>query len=906
MSMRMKAILTVATLAGGALIGELHAQEKGDAMQPIATVEGVSEYVLDNGARILLYPDPSASSISVNMTVLVGSRHEGYGEAGMAHLLEHMLFKGTPLHPDVPKVLQDRGAQFNGTTWLDRTNYYETLPASGDNLEFAIRLEADRLVNSFVRGEDLQSEMTVVRNEFESGENSPQRVLMQRIQAAAFEWHNYGKSTIGNRSDIERVPITNLRDFYRRHYQPDNIVVIIGGKFESAEALKLVQKYFGVLDRPQRAKNSTYTEEPPQDGERTVVLRRVGDVKLVGAAYHVPASSHEDFAAVQVLAAVLGIEPAGRLYKDLVETKLATSSFSAAFETHDPGMLLVGCEVSKDDSIEAARAALLKSVERTGADVTDAEVDRAKQNLMKEREMVVKSVNGVVSQLSEWSARGDWRLFFLHRDRLEKVTAEEVRRVATAYLQRNNRTVGLFIPTDDAERVKVPARPSVADLVSDYQGREAVETGELLDPDPIAIQERIQYADVNGLRVALLPKKTRGNAVRMTLNLRYGDEASLQGSEAAIELLPRMITRGADGMSHDEFEQELDKYRANLRASGGRGLLTVSLEVQRENLGSAMELVRKAVRKPTLADDELEVVRRAAIASLEARQSEPRGLAMRSIRRSLSGRDPGDLRYVPTFEEDIARYRSTTIEQIRTLHGLLGSAGEVTLVGDFDPAEVLAALGALSKTWEPKVAYTRIDDPAVEVDPVKENILTPDKANAVYIAGLRFPMRDDHPDFAALTVGNFILGGGSLSSRLGDRVRQKEGLSYGVGSQLRSHPVDASTTFSIFAIVNPQNREKLTEVIHEELERFRKDGITAEELERATQSILESAKLERGQDAALAGVIASNLFAKRDLKFQRDFEARIEELSVEDVNTAWRKHIDWSRASEILAGDFEP
>ncbi|MEM9645446.1 MAG: pitrilysin family protein, partial [Planctomycetota bacterium] len=206
----------------------------------VTEIEGISEYRLGNGTQVLLFPDSSKDVVTVNMTVFVGSRHEGYGEAGMAHLLEHMLFKGTPEHPNVPKSLQDRGAQFNGTTWLDRTNYYETLPASDDNLEFAIRLEADRLVNSFIRGEDLESEMTVVRNEFERGENAPIRVLMQRMQAVAYEWHNYGKSTIGNRSDIERVPIVNLRRFYRKFYRPDNIMVTVAGKFEPEAALKLI------------------------------------------------------------------------------------------------------------------------------------------------------------------------------------------------------------------------------------------------------------------------------------------------------------------------------------------------------------------------------------------------------------------------------------------------------------------------------------------------------------------------------------------------------------------------------------------------------------------------------------------------------------------------------------------
>src|SRR5207247_3826519 len=242
------------------------ASRADDAPRKVATVEGVTEYRLANGARVLLFPEASRPTITVNMTVLVGSRHEGYGETGMAHLLEHMVFKGTPSHPDVPKALRDHGANFNGTTNVDRTNYFETMPATDENLEFGIHLEADRLVNSYVKREDLLSEMTVVRSEFESGENNPQRILNQRMMAAAHEWHNYGKSTIGNRSDIERVPIENLQAFYRKHYQPDNITLVVAGKFDEKKALDLIQKHFGRLKKPTRKLDQTYTEEPAQDG----------------------------------------------------------------------------------------------------------------------------------------------------------------------------------------------------------------------------------------------------------------------------------------------------------------------------------------------------------------------------------------------------------------------------------------------------------------------------------------------------------------------------------------------------------------------------------------------------------------------------------------------------------------
>src|SRR6478736_5460533 len=266
-------------LASGVLF---HPPAEAAPPRKAASVEGITEYQFDNGLRLLLFPDNSQSKVTVNLTVLVGSRHEGYGETGMAHLLEHMVFKGTPKHPNVPKALQEHGAQFNGSTSVDRVNYYETLAASDENLEFALRMEADRMMNSFIKKSDLDSEMTVVRNEFERGENSPDRVLGQRIESAAFAWHNYGKSTIGNRSDIERVPIENLQAFYKKYYQPDNVVVIVAGKFEEAKALELATKYFGSIPKPARKLDPAYTEEPPQDGERTVVLRRVGDLAAVG------------------------------------------------------------------------------------------------------------------------------------------------------------------------------------------------------------------------------------------------------------------------------------------------------------------------------------------------------------------------------------------------------------------------------------------------------------------------------------------------------------------------------------------------------------------------------------------------------------------------------------------------
>jgi zinc protease len=222
------------------------------ALTKVASVEGITEYSLPNGLRVLLFPDPSKPTTTVNITYMVGSRHEGYGETGMAHLLEHMVFKGTPRHPNVPQELTEHGAQPNGTTWLDRTNYFETFSATDTNLVWALDLEADRMVHSNIAKKDLESEFSVVRNEFESGENDPGSVLMERTISTAFLWHNYGKSTIGARSDIEQVPIGRLQAFYRKYYQPDNSMLVIAGKFDENRAMQLVREKFGRIPRPHR------------------------------------------------------------------------------------------------------------------------------------------------------------------------------------------------------------------------------------------------------------------------------------------------------------------------------------------------------------------------------------------------------------------------------------------------------------------------------------------------------------------------------------------------------------------------------------------------------------------------------------------------------------------------------
>lgn len=900
----------LASLAAVALISSLQNALAADEPQFVRDVEGIIEFRLSNGLQVLLFPDESSPKVTVNLTVFVGSRHEGYGEAGMAHLLEHMVFKGTPTRPDIPALLKKAGADFNGTTWLDRTNYYETMPGTDENLELAIAMEADRMINSDIKGEDLASEMTVVRNEFEAGENSPQSVLMQRMLAVAFEWHNYGQSTIGNRADIERVPVENLRRFYQRFYQPDNAMLVIAGKFDPQKALALTQQHFGSIPRPDRELDTTWTEEPAQDGERLVTLRRVGDVPMAGVTYHIPAGGHPDFVAMDVLTTVMASEPAGRLYESLVKRRIAAGMLGMAFALHDPGVVIFGCQAAEGTDGPTLLQNLVDAVEGAAEKpFTPQEVERARQELLRQREIRVANSQSVAIELSDWAAQGDWRLFFIHRDRLEQVTADDVTRVARTYLIRSNRTAGVFEPTREPERASVPATPDLAEMIGDYKGREAIAEGESFDPSPPGIERKLVRSQLpSGMKVTLLQKKTRGNSVLLRLNLRYGNPDALQGLAVACEMLPTLLDRGTENLTRQQISDELNNYRTQMNVSGSPGVLTVSLQSNRENLLSALRIVEQVLRHPTFPPEELELLRAEQLAAVSQQVTDPIAIAMTEVTRKVTPYGPDDPRYVAALSEEEARVKSVTIDQIRDVYArMLGtSVSELTVVGDFDPETIVPAVEKMTSDWKSDISFARLDRQAVLNEKGELTMIkTPDKANAAYCASMTIPMRDDDPDYPALEIANFILGSGGLSSRLGDRVRQQDGLSYAIQSRLQPNAVDQRTVFFLFAICNPANAQKVHEAVQEELARFVKDGITAEELDAAKTGWLQEQQVARSEDQGLIQTLEVFAFLGRDMNFIAEREAKVQSLTVDEVNAAIQRHIKPERLFIISAGDFD-
>jgi zinc protease len=872
-------------------------------------VEGITEYALPDGLHVLLFPDLSKPKVTVNMTYLIGSRQEGSGEGGMAHLLEHMVFKQTKGGRDVLKELTNHGSNFNGTTSDDRTNYFETVTATDENLRWAIGLEADRMVNMRIEKALLDTEMTVVRNEFEAGENNPASVLGQRVLGAAYTAHNYGKPTIGNRSEIENVPIERLAAFYRKYYQPDDAILTIAGKFDESKTLAWVAESFAAVPRPQRTLEKTYTVEPTQDGERFVTLRRVGDNQNIMVVYHAPAASHPDSAALRVLATVLGDTPSGRLFKALVNSKKAVSASMYAAQLHDPGFLLGSVTLRGDQSIDEARQILVKTIEGFAAESpSKEEVERAKTRILKQIELNLTNSETVGLMISDYAASGDWRLLFLSRDQIRQVTEQDVLRVGKAYLKGSNRTLGQFIPAKNPDRAEIPAAPDTAVLLKDYKGGEAISQGEAFDPTPSNIESRLTRTRLaSGMKVVLLPKKTRGGTVVAQATVRFGDEKSLFGKSAAAQLAGGLLMRGTKNKTRQQIQDETDRLKARLNVSGGINGATATVETMEANLAGALRLAAEILRQPSFPESEFEQVRQQRIAAIEAGRSEPQMLASLELSRHFTSSYPrGDVRYVATTDEQIEDLKKVTLDDVRKFYAQFYGASNADLVvaGQFDKEEVQKLTADLFGDWTSPSPYQRVLTPYRKIEPMDRKIETPDKQNATFLAATFIKFSDEDPDYPAMLLANYMLGG-SPGARLFKRIRVTEGLSYGVQSMLQAPTKDDGGTFAGMAISAPQNAPKVEASFKDELARTLKDGFTADEVAAAKKAWLDEQAVARSQDQALAGVLSRREFYDRTMKFDEALAAKVAALTPEQVSEAFRRHVDPSTLTYVKAGDFK-
>ncbi len=912
----MKLVCLVAALAGATLA---FAQPAAADFKLVRTVGDITEYRLPaNGLTVLLLEDHSAPVATLMVTYRVGSRHEVTGTTGAAHLLEHLMFKGSKnFHPGIGKgfdtVMNSIGADYiNATARRDATNYYATLPAN--QLALAIELEADRMRGALLREEDRRPEMTVVRNEFERGENNPLKALEKEVTAAAFIAHPYRHPIIGWRSDIENMPIEKLREFYDAHYRPDNAVVTVVGDFPSARVLDLLARHFGPIPRATKPIPTVYTKEPAQTGPRRVVVRRPGEVGIVQLAFKVPHARHTDHAPLEALAAVLSEGKTSRLYRGLIDTNLATDVYAWKEFSQDDFLFFILASLAPGTGHAQAEQALLAALEKIrGEGVTPAETERAVNKILTQIAFQRDGSFAQASLLNDMIVAGDWTLYHTRPERLKAVTADDVRRVAQSYLVADASTTGWFVPRSDtpgAAAAPVSADGPAGRPLNDRDPAVPV-------PGPVAAAEgvpaggagtaakigpRVKRREIAGLDVQLLRTSIR-DVVTIQGSLAAGGIFNPPDNPAVADLAAGLLDLGTVRRDKFAISELLERAGATLQFQAGSHTLDFSAQCLRRDLPLVLALLGEQLRTPRFDPAEFAKLKQQRAGEFRRTLEDPDARALRAFERAVF--PPGHPNR-PTGEDAyLAAIESATLAEVRAFHAAhYGPAGgRLVLVGDIDAAAAESAIREAFGGWAGGRPFPAARPAPALAAARTERIDMPGKTSVSVLIGQPSFLRYRDPEYQALRFATAVLGSDFFSARLNDIVRNREGLTYSITAKLAGDAF-GDGSWQVRATFAPELLGQGLESSRRELRRFRTEGIGAAELAAFKLTLGGSARVSLGSTTVLAKTLLWAAARGYGPEWLDDYPERVEALTLDEVNAAIRKYLDPDRMVTVLAGSL--
>lgn len=878
---------------------------KVEGFTHVRTVGDITEYRLEsNGLRVLLKPERSAPVVTFMVTYHVGSRNEVTGTTGATHLLEHLMFKGTEKFDrskgtGFDQVLERVGAETNATTWLDRTNYFATVPSNA--LPLLVEVEADRMRNLALREDDRRPEMTVVRNEFERGENNPRSALDKEVWAAAFQAHPYHHDTIGWRSDIEKVPNEKLRAFYDTYYWPNNATATLIGDFEPAQALGVLKQHYGPIPKSPHAFPSIYTEEPEQSGQRRVQVKRAGELGVVSLAHKIPQATHPDYPAVQVAAAVLTLGKTSRCYRALTDKNLTTDVSAFTSFNLDPTLNITYASLVTDVKHADVEAKLVAEVQKLKKDgVTAAEVQSAVGQLLAQRAFARDGSYAQAAEINECIAVGDWTLFLTLDDKLKAVTPADVQRVAKKYFVEKRSVVGWFIPEDDKEEAEAPDEKAPAPVEEKFTPKEvkppAPPEKELAPPAATNFATRVVREKVAGIDL-LVCKSEVQDVVSLHGSLPAGEAAS--PNRALADLTASMLDRGTTKRDQFAIAELLEKVGATISFQTTTETVEFSAKCLSRDLPLVIEILAEQLRTPALSKEEFDKLKPQLASDVQQMLEDPDTQAAVAFSQAVfPAGHPSRRSSVP---ELLAAIEKATIEDVRTFHKAhYGPEGSrLAITGDLDAAAVKTLIAMHFDGWKGGTALIA-KAPATPAKSAEKIVAMPDKTSVSVVIGMPTGVSAADPDWLALDLANTVLGR-SFTSRLMGNVRDREGLTYGIGSK---HAFDTfrGGAWYVRATFAPALLERGLASTRREITSWWKDGVTPAELDYRKSAIAGGFAVSLETSEGLAEQLLRCAERGFDVKWLDEFPAKVRALTLEQVNAAIKKHLDPSAMVTVKAG----
>ncbi len=894
-----------------------------------------TESFLPNGLKVVLVPIAAAPVVTVMVVYRVGARNEAVGYTGSSHLLEHMLFKGTPKNNRrngraFADIMNEIGASKNATTWIDRTNYFETVPSG--YLDFALELEADRMRNAFIADDDRRSEMTVVRNELERNDNNSARVLSAAVVATAFREHPYHHPTIGWRTDVEGVSTARLRELYDTFYHPDNATLFIVGDYDEAGARASVERHFGALPRAVTAIPDVYTEEPAQAGERSVVVKRPGDTAIVSFAYHTPAALGQrgvlsaralaeraasmpvenDGYALEVLGRILGRGRTSRLSRSLVDAGLALDATAWNWGSRDPGLFQISVNVRPGVAIDDVRRELDRTLEKLTLDGPDAaEVERAQTQIAVARAFARDGTYALAGRLAEFEAVGTWRLDDADVDGVRAVTPEHVREAARAYLHEDNRTVGLLVAGTARTFDAVAFEP----VATSFVHPPVVEAAPLPLPHP---QVTLPFARriVRGSAGPGIAWQLVVNAGTPTVHVRGLIEAGPAYSNArplVPQVVAELLSRGTRSNARHAIEERLERagirrgYEIDDDASSGYNARAFRFAgaCTQDDLALLLETIAEELREPAFLQSELALVKAELTGALKLARTATGWRAQQCF--AELAYEPGDVNAIPSVDALLADLDAIDLDDVRAYHRDVVLRGEALVsVAGAVGADAFASLTARTLGTVPFAGRTASEPPTVRARPVRETserVELERKSNVDIVIGRATSLVRAQSDFDAAVIANGILGQSTLSSRLGLQLRDREGLTYGVTSGFVAGG-KLPGPWCVRVSVNPANVERAIASVRDVLRDYERTGPTARELVAQRNSMAGSHHVSLATNAGIAAQLERLTYHDLGDRYVDDYRERLMAVTHDDVTRAVAAYLSERDLIVAAAGTF--
>ena len=855
---------------------------------------GLSSYTLANGFKIILIPFPTASNVRVELLVKTGSKLEGYGETGMAHLLEHMLFKGAGDRKNVKDDLTAMGASWNGTTTADRTNYFETLSSDPLKLDEVIRLEADRFIRAKFTKADLESEMTVVRNELENSERNPSRLLFDAIGRMSFVWHGYARSTIGARTDIENTSYEALRAFHRKHYRPDNAALIVSGNFDAQRVLALASKLFAEAKNPPEKRQTNWTFDSPQSmTQRSELFASVGST-LAASAWKLPGVTERDAHVLDLAATAICDADWGSLRKDLVNDRaLAVSAYCYTSADVDYGKFVAVAKAGQDaDAAVLSRELNAHIAQAVQKGVTQEQLERARLSELNQIERAYDTHESIARIVSQYEVAGDWRLMFWVRDLVKSVQLEEANAVLKKWIVATNRGDVLLRHIDKPAPLVITP-PALAE--SRVDGKTWPSIFSEADSAPKSLLELAQASKTFQLaeskaRASLITRKTQGDKVWWVLANDYGSASSLSGRREACSAASALMKFGGNSLTRDDLSRRMETLKANWNIS----LSGIYLEVPRNNLQEAFTTLFSVWANPLLPLDEFNNYKSGLITYYQSQLKNSVSLADNASRLRFDNFPNGHWSKPQAFEAQIAETKALKYEDMKRCVSDFAKISHARLgvVGNLQESEVRALWSKIVVASTPTFDYQRVPDPAaptvVDTSPIR--IEMPDTTNAKVTGSAVIALNRQSKDFPPLQIAVEVIGG-NASSLIWKELREKEGLAYSTGMVLNGSMQDDRSTITLYATAATAQADKAMEKLKAVLQRVLKDGLTQADIERAKKTWAERRKAYLGKESNFASTMADALLDGYDFMARVQFDKAIEQVNAQQANEVLRKYL---------------